>query len=97
MKLLKSVSMFFFLLALPINFAQAAQDHNSSRSNKTASAMAPDETEKLLKLSKDGAIEMTKAMIALDQQDGYTGEYEVTVKVGVSINRVNKNPVFPPR
>jgi hypothetical protein len=27
-------------------------------------------------------------MIRIDQKDGYTGEYEVTVDVGVSIKRV---------
>ncbi len=88
MKSLTSVLKIGFLSALLINTAQAAQDHNSSRSNKTGSIAAPNETEILLELTKSDALAVAKTMIAVDQQDGFTGEYEITVNTHVSIKRV---------
>ena len=69
---------------------QSAQDHNSSRSNKTASATAPSDVEKMLELSRADALEVAKAMIAADQRDGYAGDYEITVTVGVSVARARR-------
>ncbi|MFT6734964.1 MAG: hypothetical protein ACJAS9_003166 [Polaribacter sp.] len=74
-----------------INAAYAATDHNSSRSNKTSHTPASEvsnETEDMLKDVSSNASSIARQMIRIDQKDGYTGEYEVTVDVGVSIKRV---------
>ena len=76
------------LFGLSIQAAHTAQDHNSSRSNKTSSVAAPNEIENLLDLTRADASAMAKTMVGSDQRDGYSGDYEVTVNVSVSIKRV---------
>lgn len=76
------------LLGLPTGAVLSAQDHNSTRSNKTASAAAPNEVENLLDQTRAEASTVAKAMIGADQRDGYAGDYEITVSVAVSIKRV---------
>jgi hypothetical protein len=76
------------LFGLSMQAAHTAQDHNSTRSNKTASAAAPNEIENLLDLSRADASAVAKTMVASDQRDGYSGDYEITVNVSVSIKRV---------
>ena len=76
------------LFGLPMQPALSVQDHNSSRSNKTASAAAPSEVETLLDQTRADASTVAKAMIAADLRDGYAGDYEITVNVSVSIKRV---------
>jgi uncharacterized membrane protein YebE (DUF533 family) len=76
------------LLGLPAGAVLSAQDYNSSRSNKTASAAAPSEVENLLDQARAEASTVAKTMIAADQRDGYAGDYEIAVNVSVSIKRV---------
>lgn len=76
------------LFVMPLQGVMSAQDHNSTRSNKTASAAAPNEVENLLDQTRADASAVAKSMIAADGRDGYTGDYEVTVSVAVSIKRV---------
>ncbi|MBT9487519.1 MAG: hypothetical protein IV093_08425 [Rubrivivax sp.] len=76
------------LFVLPLQGVMSAQDHNSSRSNKTNTASAPNEIENLLDLSRADASAVAKTMIAADTRDGYNGDYEITVNVAVSIKRV---------
>ena len=90
MNILKIISMTAGLLVLFINTAQAAQDYNSSRSNRTVGMSVGGETDKLLREASSEASAVAGSMIAIDQKDGYTGEYEVTVNVSVSIKRVAK-------
>lgn len=73
------------------NMAFAAQDHNSSRSNKTSSINAPEETEILLKEAKEEALAVTKAMLDVDQKkDRYDGDYVISVDVKVTVERVKR-------
>ena len=88
MQLLKSTSIIACLFLFVINTAQAATDYNSSRSNKSLSANILNDTEGLLKTTGADASAVASTMIAVDQKDGYTGEYNVTVDVRVSIERV---------
>jgi hypothetical protein len=76
------------LFGLSMQVAHTAQDHNSTRSNKTASAAAPNEIENLLDQSRADASAVAKTMVASDLRDGYSGDYEITVNVSVSIKRV---------
>ena len=91
MNSLKTVSMITGLLLLLINTAHAATDHNSSRSNKTSHTPASEvtnETEGMLREVSSDATSIARQMIRIDKKDGYTGDYEVTVDVGVSIKRI---------
>ena len=93
MKSLKITSIITFLFVCMISAAQAATDHNSSRSNKTShtpAAAVDQETDSMISEVSRDASSIASHMIAIDQKDGYTGEYEVTVDVGVSIKRVAK-------
>jgi len=76
------------LFILPLQGVMSAQDHNSTRSNKTASVAAPNEIENLLDLARADASAVAKTMVAADARDGYSGDYEITVNVAVSIKRV---------
>lgn len=72
------------------NIATAAQDHNASRSNtSTGSVTAGDTTLTLLNQTKQDAYAVAKKMLAVDQRDGYKGEYQITVNMGVSIKRID--------
>ncbi len=84
----RAASALALLFMLPLQSALSVQDHNSSRSNKTASAAAPSEVENLLDLARADASAVAKAMIAAEGRDGYNGDYEITVNVAVSIKRV---------
>lgn len=85
---LRTFAAALLLIGLPVGVVQSSQDHNSSRSNKTNTAAAPNEVETLLDLTRADASSVAKAMIGADLRDGYTGDYEITVNVSVSIKRV---------
>ena len=85
---MKSFSIITFLFLFFISTAQAAQDYNSSRSNKSSGVSAPGDTDTLLKEASAEASSIAKNMIAVDQKDGYEGDYTVSVDVSVSIQRV---------
>ena len=53
------------LFGLPMQPALSVQDHNSSRSNKTASAAAPSEVETLLDQTRADASTVAKAMFGI--------------------------------
>ena len=90
MKSFKAVCSIIFLSSMAINTAQAATDYNSSRANRAENTGVVEVTDGLLRESNSGALTVTKSMIAVDQKDGYDGEYNVTVKVSVSIERTPK-------
>lgn len=75
--------------------AHAAQDYNSSRSNKSNGVDVPDITDTLLRDASAEASLVTKTMIQNDMRDGYSGDYVVTVDVRVTLQRDNKqDPVI---
>lgn len=88
MRSFKSASIIACLFLFLINTAQAAQDYNSSRSNKSSGITAPDDTDTLLKETSAEALAVAKSMIALDQKDGFEGQYTISVDVHVNIERV---------
>ena len=87
MQTLKITALSIILSGMLFGSAQAATDHNSSRSNKTSSVAAPDVTDEMLRKAQQDASIVSKSMIAVDQSDGYSGDYEITVDVRVTIER----------
>lgn len=88
-KTILSTTLFTLLLA---GTAQAAQDYNSSRSNRSAGVDAPDEADTLLREASNDASSIARSMIASDMKDGYDGDYEITVEIAVSITRGGDRP-----
>ena len=88
MKSLRLASIIACLFLLLGNTVQAAQDYNSSRSNRQGVSDVGDGADTLLKEASADASSVVKSMIAVDQKDGYTGEYDITVDVRISIERV---------
>ena len=87
MNTFKLFSIFVTVLILTTNTAFAAQDHNSSRSNKSSGISAPEDTDTLLREASTDASTVAKSMISADQRNGYNGDYIVTVDVRVTIER----------
>ena len=82
------------MLSWVSTWAYAATDYNSSRSNTEGVADIPDETEILLEEAKKEALPVFNSMLTADQRrDGYEGEYKVTVKVKVKLERASKREV----
>ncbi len=75
------------LLLFSVTNAGAAQDYNSSRSNKSAAIVVPDETEELLRLAAEDAVSVMRTMQAQDGRDGYRGDYHINVEVKVTLER----------
>ena len=70
-----------------VNTLYAATDYNSSRSNKSLSAAVVNDTTTLIKKVGADASAVSKSMIAVDQREGFDGEYLITVEVRVSLQR----------
>jgi len=87
MQILKITTLSIIVYAMIIGSSQAATDYNSSRSNKADTVTAPNVTNELLRKAQQDASMVSKSMIEVDQRDGYTGDYDITVDVRVTIKR----------
>lgn len=80
------------LFTVCANTVSATQVYTSSKSNKVSSigTEAQEEANSLLVQTHQDASTVAKTMITSDQGDGYTGDYEITVNVNVTIKRIPK-------
>ena len=91
MSTFKTTSLFTVFIIFATTTALAAQDYNSSRSNRRGVSDVGGGADALLREASTDASKVVRAMVDADKATGFDGNYAITVDVKVTLERCVKD------